>query len=65
LADFSSEIFPCYEVLFAQWLPSKEAKVRLATIKALGSMCAVMSRDNFEEQLPRLVVLLCVVIVLY
>jgi hypothetical protein len=54
LESFSSEVFPCYEVLFAQWLPAKEAQVRLATIKSLGSMCAVMTRANFEDQLPRL-----------
>jgi hypothetical protein len=54
LESFSSEVFPCYEVLFAQWLPAKEAAVRLATIKSLGSMCAVMTRANFAEQLPRL-----------
>lgn len=54
LDSFSSEIFPCYEVLFATWLQDKEPKVKLATIKALGSMCAVMPRANFEEQLPRL-----------
>lgn len=55
LDSFSSEIFPCYEVLFATWLTDKEAKVRLATIKALGAMCAVIARPNFDEQLPRLI----------
>ena len=52
---FSSFVFASnQQVLFANWLGAKETKVRLATIKALGSMCAVMTRQQFDEQLPRL-----------
>jgi hypothetical protein len=29
--------------------------VRLATIQALGSICAVLSRDQLEQQLPKLI----------
>lgn len=53
--SFSSDIYPAYEILFSTWLQSKEPKVRLATIQALGSMCAVLAREQLEAQLPRLI----------
>ncbi|XP_070604565.1 LOW QUALITY PROTEIN: maestro heat-like repeat-containing protein family member 1 [Erythrolamprus reginae] len=52
---FSSEIFSAYEVLFLCWLPSRETKVRLAAVEALGPMSHLMPSEKLEEQLPRLI----------
>ncbi|XP_034275891.1 maestro heat-like repeat-containing protein family member 1 isoform X1 [Pantherophis guttatus] len=52
---FSSEIFSAYEVLFNCWLPSRETKVRLAVVEALGPMSYLMPSEKLEEQLPRLI----------
>ncbi|KAJ7338263.1 hypothetical protein JRQ81_011005 [Phrynocephalus forsythii] len=51
---FSSEIFSAYEVLFNSWLQSREAKLRLAVVEALGPMCHLLPSEKLEEQLPRL-----------
>ncbi|ESO87809.1 hypothetical protein LOTGIDRAFT_234834 [Lottia gigantea] len=51
---FSGEIFSAYDILFNVWLQSKEAKLRLAIIEALGHMCHIMDQDKLEEQLPRM-----------
>ncbi|XP_065253939.1 maestro heat-like repeat-containing protein family member 1 [Emys orbicularis] len=52
---FSNEIFNAYDVLFNIWLQSREAKLRLAVVKALGPMSHLMPSEKLEEQLPRLV----------
>uniref|UniRef100_A0A8D0HSA9 Maestro heat like repeat family member 1 n=1 Tax=Sphenodon punctatus TaxID=8508 RepID=A0A8D0HSA9_SPHPU len=52
---FSNEIFSAYEVLFYSWLQSREAKLRLAVVEALGPMSHLMPSDRLEEQLPRLI----------
>uniref|UniRef100_A0A8C6V8B5 Maestro heat like repeat family member 1 n=1 Tax=Naja naja TaxID=35670 RepID=A0A8C6V8B5_NAJNA len=52
---FSGEVFSAYEVLFNCWLPSREAKVRLAVVEALGPMSHLMPSEKLEEQLPRLI----------
>lgn len=54
MTGFSSEVFPAFEVMFSQWLESKEVRVRLAVVQAMGNTCAIMSRDTFETQLPRI-----------
>ena len=41
--SFSSEIQPCYEILFTHWCTDREGKVRRAAVKAIGVMCAVVS----------------------
>jgi len=53
LESFASDVFPAFEVLFTVWISSKEEKVRAATVKAVGSVCAVLTRAQFESQLPR------------
>jgi hypothetical protein len=55
LETFSSEVFPAYEIMFGSWLSSSESKVRLATVQAIGNMCAVMPHEQFETQLPRII----------
>lgn len=52
---FSSEIFSAYEVLFTSWLQSREAKLRLAVVEALGPMSQLLPSEKLEEQLPRLI----------
>ncbi|KAM3839577.1 maestro heat-like repeat-containing protein family member 1 isoform 4-T5 [Vipera latastei] len=52
---FSSDVFSAYEVLFSCWLPSRETKVRLAVVEALGPMSHLMPSEKLEELLPRLI----------
>uniref|UniRef100_A0A3Q0SCX7 Maestro heat-like repeat family member 1 n=1 Tax=Amphilophus citrinellus TaxID=61819 RepID=A0A3Q0SCX7_AMPCI len=52
---FSSEIYPAFEILFNNWLQSREPKLRLTVAEAVGSMCHLMASDKLEEQIPRLV----------
>ncbi|XP_077209590.1 maestro heat-like repeat-containing protein family member 1 isoform X2 [Paroedura picta] len=52
---FSRETFSAYEVLFYNWLQSREAKLRLAVVEALGPMSPLLPSEKLEEQLPRLV----------
>lgn len=55
LETFSSEMYPPYEVMFSAWAKSSEKKVRLATMQAMGHMCAIMAKDVFESQVPKIV----------
>ncbi|XP_072458786.1 maestro heat-like repeat-containing protein family member 1 isoform X3 [Notamacropus eugenii] len=52
---FSTEIFSAYDVLFNHWLQSREAKLRLAVVEALGPMSHLLPSEKLEEQLPRLI----------
>ncbi|XP_068953130.1 maestro heat-like repeat-containing protein family member 1 isoform X4 [Petaurus breviceps papuanus] len=52
---FSAEIFSAYDVLFNHWLQSREAKLRLAVVEALGPMSHLLPSEKLEEQLPRLI----------
>uniref|UniRef100_A0A8D2IYX6 Maestro heat like repeat family member 1 n=1 Tax=Varanus komodoensis TaxID=61221 RepID=A0A8D2IYX6_VARKO len=52
---FSNEIFSAFDVLFNSWLPSRETKLRLAVVEALGPMSHLLPGEKLEEQLPRLV----------
>ncbi|XP_012944683.1 maestro heat-like repeat-containing protein family member 1 isoform X2 [Aplysia californica] len=51
---FASEIFSAYDILFNVWLQSKEAKLRLTIVEAVGHMTHVMTRDKLQDQLPRI-----------
>ncbi|XP_027868520.1 maestro heat-like repeat-containing protein family member 1 isoform X1 [Xiphophorus couchianus] len=51
---FSSEIFAAFDILFNNWLQSREPKLRLTVGEAVGSMCHLMASDKLEEQLPRI-----------
>ncbi|XP_066571905.1 maestro heat-like repeat-containing protein family member 1 isoform X2 [Amia ocellicauda] len=51
---FSSEIYAAYDILFCNWLQSREAKLRLSVVEALGPMSHLMAHDKLEEQLPKL-----------
>ncbi|XP_051827268.1 maestro heat-like repeat-containing protein family member 1 isoform X3 [Antechinus flavipes] len=52
---FSTEIFSAFDVLFNHWLQSREAKLRLAVVEALGPMSHLLPSEKLEEQLPRLI----------
>lgn len=52
---FSNEIYAAYDILFNNWLQSREAKLRLTVAEALGSMSHLMAQDKLEEQLPKLI----------
>ncbi|XP_062254774.1 maestro heat-like repeat-containing protein family member 1 isoform X1 [Platichthys flesus] len=52
---FSSEIYAAFEILFNNWLQSRESKLRLTVAEAVGSMCHLMASDKLEEQLPKLI----------
>uniref|UniRef100_A0A8C2WGZ5 Maestro heat-like repeat family member 1 n=1 Tax=Cyclopterus lumpus TaxID=8103 RepID=A0A8C2WGZ5_CYCLU len=52
---FSSEIFAAFDILFNNWLQSRESKLRLTVAEAVGSMCHLMASDKLEEQIPKLI----------
>uniref|UniRef100_A0A671WV09 Maestro heat-like repeat family member 1 n=1 Tax=Sparus aurata TaxID=8175 RepID=A0A671WV09_SPAAU len=52
---FSSEIYAAFDILFNNWLQSRESKLRLTVAEALGSMCHLMAGDKLEEQIPKLI----------
>ncbi|KAM6148277.1 maestro heat-like repeat-containing protein family member 1 [Rhynchocyon petersi] len=52
---FSSEICAAYDVLFHHWLQSREAKLRLAVVEALGPMSHLLPSERLEEHLPKLI----------
>ncbi|XP_049621834.1 maestro heat-like repeat-containing protein family member 1 isoform X1 [Suncus etruscus] len=51
---FAIDITSAYDILFYQWLQSREAKLRLAVVEALGPMSLLMPSEKLEEQLPKL-----------
>ncbi|KAM9852658.1 maestro heat-like repeat-containing protein family member 1 [Aulostomus maculatus] len=52
---FSSEIYSAFDILFNNWLQSRESKLRLTVAEAVGSMCHLMASDKLEEQIPKLI----------
>ncbi|XP_036685762.1 maestro heat-like repeat-containing protein family member 1 isoform X4 [Balaenoptera musculus] len=51
---FATDIFSAYDILFHHWLQSREAKLRLAVVEALGPMSHLLPSEKLEEQLPKL-----------
>ncbi|XP_073650382.1 maestro heat-like repeat-containing protein family member 1 isoform X10 [Tursiops truncatus] len=51
---FAADIFSAYDILFHHWLQSREAKLRLAVVEALGPMSHLLPSEKLEEQLPKL-----------
>ncbi|KAM3929334.1 maestro heat-like repeat-containing protein family member 1 isoform 1-T3 [Leptodactylus fuscus] len=51
---FSGDLFNAYDVLFNNWLQSRESKIRLAVVEALGPMSHLLPNEKLEEHLPRL-----------
>ncbi|KAJ8386836.1 hypothetical protein AAFF_G00166310 [Aldrovandia affinis] len=52
---FSGETFAAYDILFCNWLQSRETKLRLTVTGALGSMSLLLAQDKLEELLPKLI----------
>ncbi|KAK7887111.1 hypothetical protein WMY93_026732 [Mugilogobius chulae] len=52
---FSSEFCAAFDILFQNWLQSREPKLRLTVAEALGSMCHLMASDKLEEHIPKLI----------
>ncbi|XP_054638550.1 maestro heat-like repeat-containing protein family member 1 isoform X4 [Dunckerocampus dactyliophorus] len=52
---FSSEIYAAFDILFNNWLQSRESKLRLTVAEAVGSMCHLMASDKLEEQIAKLI----------
>uniref|UniRef100_F7EKX9 Maestro heat-like repeat family member 1 n=1 Tax=Rattus norvegicus TaxID=10116 RepID=F7EKX9_RAT len=51
---FGADIFGAYDFLFHHWLQSRDAKLRLAVVAALGPMSHLLPSERLEEQLPKL-----------
>ncbi|KAK7115260.1 maestro heat-like repeat-containing protein family member 1 isoform X1 [Littorina saxatilis] len=51
---FAGEIFSAYDLLFNNWLQSKEAKLRLQIVEAVGHMTHIIEKDKLAEQLPKI-----------
>jgi len=51
---YATEITIAYEILVSSWLQSKEAKIRLVIMEAVGHMSHLMSHDKLEEQVPKI-----------
>ncbi|XP_010785898.1 maestro heat-like repeat-containing protein family member 1 [Notothenia coriiceps] len=52
---FSSEIYAAFDILFNNWLQSRESKLRWTVAEAVGSMSHLMASDKLEEQIPKLI----------
>ncbi|EGC31710.1 hypothetical protein DICPUDRAFT_50034 [Dictyostelium purpureum] len=55
LYSFSSEFYPALELMFSKWLGTNHEKVRLVTIEAVGSICSILSIEQLESQIQKLV----------
>ncbi|KAM4865340.1 maestro heat-like repeat-containing protein family member 1 [Thomomys bottae] len=51
---FATDIFSAYDILFHHWLQTRDAKLRLAVVAALGPMSHLLPSEKLEEQLPKL-----------
>ncbi|KAL7745291.1 hypothetical protein ACLKA6_015316 [Drosophila palustris] len=54
-ANCATEISVAYDVLFNQWLQSREIKVCMEILQALSSMYPLLPTDRILDQAPRLV----------
>ncbi|XP_061806331.1 maestro heat-like repeat-containing protein family member 1 isoform X1 [Nerophis lumbriciformis] len=52
---FSSEIYAAFDIVFNNWLQSRDSKLRLTVAEAVGSMCHLMASDKLEEQIPKVI----------
>ncbi|ALC48518.1 c11.1 [Drosophila busckii] len=54
-ANCTTEISVAYDVLFNQWLQSREPKICMEILQALSSMYPLLPTDRIQDQAPRLV----------
>lgn len=55
LLNCSTEISVAYDVLFNQWLQSREPKVCVEILQALSSMFPLLPVDKIQDRTPRLI----------
>lgn len=55
LSSFAPQIYACFELMVTNWVTSKNTKVRLATIQAIGATTTIMTTAQLETQLARLI----------
>ncbi|XP_065363715.1 maestro heat-like repeat-containing protein family member 1 isoform X1 [Calliphora vicina] len=55
LLNCSTEISVAYDVLFNQWLQSREPKVCVEILQALSSMFPLLPADKIQDRTPRLI----------
>lgn len=55
IADCSTEISVAYDILYNQWLQSRELKVCIEILQALSSMYALLPAEKIQDQLARLI----------
>jgi hypothetical protein len=48
LSRFSQQVYSAFEVLFNVWILSKEAKLRIAVVEALGIMSQLLTKEKLE-----------------
>ncbi|XP_011410499.2 PREDICTED: maestro heat-like repeat-containing protein family member 1 [Amphimedon queenslandica] len=53
--QFEGEVFSAYDTFFNVWLLSKDARLRLAVVEALGYAVHIISAEALNDQLPKLV----------
>ncbi|KAM3654715.1 maestro heat-like repeat-containing protein family member 1, partial [Ammospiza maritima maritima] len=51
---FAPELGAAFDVLSLQWVQSRDAKVRVAVLEALGPLSALIPPEQLQEQLPKL-----------
>jgi hypothetical protein len=51
---FGTDMNMAFDVIFTNWLGSKEIKVRLAVLESLGVMGPLLTRDHFDAKLALL-----------
>lgn len=51
---FGTDMNMAFDVVFTNWINSKELKVRLAVLESLGVMCPLLTREHFDGKLAQL-----------
>eukprot|EP01125_Pyxidicula_operculata_P019218 TRINITY_DN694_c5_g1_i1.p1 TRINITY_DN694_c5_g1~~TRINITY_DN694_c5_g1_i1.p1 ORF type:complete len:1709 (+),score=479.86 TRINITY_DN694_c5_g1_i1:28-5154(+) len=54
VSTFAPQAYAAYELMYSNWLPSENKKIRLVTIQAIGSTCMVMDSGQLSANLPKL-----------
>lgn len=52
---YSTEICSAFDILFNNWLPSRELKVKSEVVVALGYMTHLLAPEKLEELIPRVI----------
>ncbi|XP_064557720.1 maestro heat-like repeat-containing protein family member 1, partial [Zonotrichia leucophrys gambelii] len=51
---FAAELGAAFDVLSLQWAQSRDGKVRVAVLEALGPLSPLIPPEKLQEQLPKL-----------